>query len=68
MIYYLLVGMVCVEAYKMKNIKKYEQWLIFGDGKFLLNDLVELKGKTLGCWCKPKTCHGDILVKLANNL
>ena len=22
-----------------------------------------LENKILGCWCKPKACHGDILVK-----
>lgn len=27
-------------------------------------NLSELKGKTLGCWCKPEACHGDILQKL----
>ena len=26
--------------------------------------LLDLKGKTLGCWCKPNSCHGDILLKL----
>lgn len=26
--------------------------------------LKELKGKTLGCFCKPKSCHGDIYIKL----
>ena len=26
----------------------------------------ELKGKVLGCWCKPQACHGDILTKVAN--
>lgn len=26
--------------------------------------LLELRGKVLGCWCKPKACHGDVLVKL----
>lgn len=30
----------------------------------LINAIPELKGKTLGCWCKPNKCHGDILVKL----
>lgn len=30
----------------------------------LLNDLEELNGKTLGCWCAPEKCHGDILVEL----
>ena len=23
-----------------------------------------LAGKTLGCWCKPKPCHGAALVNL----
>jgi hypothetical protein len=26
----------------------------------------ELKGKTLGCWCKPLACHGDILAAIAD--
>lgn len=26
-------------------------------------ELLKLKGKTLGCWCKPEKCHGDILLK-----
>lgn len=30
----------------------------------LIAKLPELKGKTLGCWCKPKRCHGDILTEL----
>jgi hypothetical protein len=32
-----------------------------------MNSLHELKGKTLGCWCKKKSsdaCHGDVLVEL----
>ncbi len=47
-------------------IKSYEHWITKGDGKHLLNDLHELKGKILGCWCKPLACHGEILAKLAN--
>lgn len=27
-----------------------------------------LHGKTLGCWCAPKACHGDVLLKLAAEL
>ena len=27
-------------------------------------DLLSLKGKCLGCWCKPNRCHGDILLSL----
>lgn len=25
-----------------------------------------LRGKTLGCWCKPDACHGDVIVKKLN--
>lgn len=25
----------------------------------------ELKGKTLGCFCAPNPCHGDVLVEIA---
>lgn len=27
----------------------------------------ELKGKTLACWCAPKACHADILMRVAND-
>ena len=27
----------------------------------------ELKGKILGCFCKPLACHGDIIVKYLEN-
>jgi hypothetical protein len=45
-------------------IAKYKQWITQGNGKYLLNDLHELQGKTLGCFCKPQACHGDVLVEL----
>jgi hypothetical protein len=32
----------------------------------LMAALPELKGKTLGCWCKPGPCHGDVLAELAD--
>lgn len=57
-----------IAMFKVKNreesIRMYHKWITRGKGKHLLNDLVELKGKTLGCYCKPKLCHGDILIKL----
>ena len=43
-------------------IKKYEQWLRSKSGL----DVTELRGKDLVCWCKPKACHADVLMKLAN--
>jgi hypothetical protein len=45
-----------------KACKKYENYI--KKKPELLNCLHELSGKRLGCWCKPKDCHGDVLVKL----
>ncbi len=30
----------------------------------LMASLGELRGKVLGCWCRPLPCHGDVLVEL----
>lgn len=27
------------------------------------NRVLELKDKTLGCFCKPNNCHGDVIVE-----
>ena len=43
-------------------IDKYREWILQQPN--LLHDLGELEGKILGCWCAPKECHGDILIKL----
>lgn len=40
-------------------ISKYEAHIMSHPD--LIKDLEELKDKVLGCWCKPKDCHGDIL-------
>ena len=46
-------------------VDKYEKWL--RNKPELINKMVkELKGKTLGCYCKPLLCHGDIIIKLIN--
>lgn len=34
----------------------------------MLEKLEELRGKVLACWCKPKPCHGDILVELIESI
>jgi len=47
-------------------IEKYRKWIMTQPE--LLAALHELKGKVLGCWCKPKKCHGDILAELADQL
>lgn len=45
-----------------KAISSYREYLL--SRKDLMNSLHELEGKTLGCWCKPAPCHGDVLVEL----
>lgn len=32
------------------------------------NQLYELKGETLACWCAPKDCHGDVIANFVENL
>lgn len=49
---------------RKKAIEEYKRWILYGDGRHLLNDLHELSGKRLGCFCKPKACHGDVLLEL----
>lgn len=47
-------------------IEKYRKFIL--NNPQLLSSLGELKGKRLGCFCKPNPCHGDILVKLIKQL
>jgi hypothetical protein len=57
-----------------KAIAAYREWILNGDGKHLLNDLHELEGKTLGCWCcqtpsyyvkgMKMVCHGEVLMEI----
>lgn len=44
-------------------IRKYAEWI--QTQPHLLEALPELYGKRLGCYCKPQSCHGDVLMKLA---
>ena len=38
-------------------------WEQIKTNSITIKDLKELEGKTLGCFCKPKTCHGDIIAR-----
>lgn len=46
-------------------IRKFKARLTLGRPD-LMDALPELRGKTLGCFCAPLPCHGDILAELAN--
>jgi hypothetical protein len=47
-------------------IEKYRQWI--STQPTLLQALPSLKGKILGCWCAPRTCHGEVLIDLVSQL
>lgn len=45
-------------------IAKYAEWI--KTKPELLAALPELRGHDLACYCSPKACHGDVLLRLAN--
>lgn len=51
-------------------IEKYRKYLVksFLHDHIRLEDLDELKGKNLGCWCKPEKCHGDVVIEFLEML
>ena len=34
---------------------------------WIIRNMSKLKGKILGCFCKPEDCHGDIYAELLNS-
>ncbi len=66
----ILNGIQSANPYKISKdlnreqvVEKYEIYIKEKIEKGEVN-LEELRGKTLGCWCKPEACHGDVLLRL----
>jgi len=53
---------------RLEVIKKYRAWFSerLKDDRFH-SEVLSLAGKRLGCFCKPKECHGDIIVEYLEN-
>lgn len=51
------------ERNRARVIEAYELHL---HSSGLIEQVGELRGKDLVCWCKPKPCHADVLLRLAN--
>ena len=50
-------------AHRAEAIDRFREWFTAQP------DLVErakreLRGKVLGCWCKPASCHGDVIAEI----
>jgi hypothetical protein len=52
----------CIAAFRDDFFKKLTE-----DAEFK-NRVKELRGKTLGCFCKPKKCHGDVIAEYVDGL
>ncbi len=49
-------------------IRKYKYDFERGFLKSSKQDALKLKGKTLGCHCKPAACHGNVIAEYLNSL
>ena len=47
-----------------ESLREYRKYII--SNASLMSQLHTLKGRVLGCWCKPNKCHGDVLLDLIN--
>lgn len=53
------------EYTREESVEKYREWFknkIKEDQEFR-KSVEALQGETLGCWCKPKGCHGDVILE-----
>lgn len=58
----------CTREQTIKSYRNYFEWRIKTDA-WWRGELKKLKGKTLGCWCRPEDgflgrllCHGQIII------
>lgn len=55
---------VGVDGTREEVVAKFRKRLL--QRKDLLEELPELRGKNLMCFCAPEPCHADVLLELAN--
>jgi hypothetical protein len=52
-----------------QSLIKYEEHLrMLLEDDNIMEEFKKLRGKTLGCWCHPEKCHGDIIIKLLDEI
>lgn len=45
-----------------EQFERYAKWRLIHEPEWL----APLRGKNLACWCAPKRCHAETLLRLAN--
>ena len=53
------------EADRTHVVEQYKAW-IQSQPELQRQAIRELRGRHLVCWCAPKPCHADVLLKIAN--
>lgn len=56
------------EKHREQVLRLYKLWLSRRDSFYLKRMDRELVGKILVCFCKPKACHGDIIVEYVDRI
>jgi hypothetical protein len=53
------------EYTREESVEAYRAWFteMVENNEEFREAVEELRGGTLGCWCKPKACHGDVIVE-----
>ena len=56
-----------VDGSRDEVIARYraDLWRRIRAGEVALEELAELNGCWLACWCEPEPCHGDVLARAA---
>ena len=61
-----------IDGNREEVIRKFERWIILHNCNLidkLKKEIYNLpEDAILGCYCKPKPCHGDIIIKIWKEL
>ncbi len=52
-----------VVATRAAAIDRFREWFL-SQPDLIAEARRELRGKVLGCWCKPAACHGDVIAEI----
>jgi len=55
-----------IHGNRQEVIEKYEEHI--RSSPLLMAGLEHLQSRTLGCWCPPKHCHGEVIIKLIREI
>lgn len=50
-------------ANRAEAIARFQEWFL-SQPELVARARRELRGKVLGCWCKPAACHGDVIAEI----